>query len=136
MELCPDWPQKRPLKSIYKTNEILTFWLQRPSDVAICVARACFFFCRNDAYVSLKTKFSREKLTFEGVITHLELRSPMFGEFCICFFYRNFNRIDEIAGGFPSQVDFRKSSHFMFKLSMLQKAPKRRSPNTFNYKLT
>ena len=44
LELCPDWPQKRPSKSIYKTNEILTFWLQRPSDVAICVSRACFFF--------------------------------------------------------------------------------------------
>ena len=91
---------------------------------------AAYFFFQNDANPCLKTKNSREKLTNEGVITHLELRSPMFGESCICFFYGIFNRIDEIAGGFPSQVDFRKSSHFMFKLSMLQKAPKRRSPNT------
>ena len=96
---------------------------------------AAYFFFQKDANPCLKTKNSREKLTNEGAITHLELRSPMFGESCICFFYGNFNRIDEIAGGFPSQVDFRKSSHFMFKLSMLQKAPKRRSPNTFNYKL-
>ena len=44
LELCPDWPEKRPSKSIYKTNEILTFWLQRPSDVAIRVSRSCFFF--------------------------------------------------------------------------------------------
>ena len=44
LELCPDWPEKRPSKSIYKTNEILTFWLQWPSDVAIRVSRACFFF--------------------------------------------------------------------------------------------
>ena len=89
-----------------------------------------FFFCENDVNLLLKTDFPREKLTFEGVATHLELRSPMFGEKCMFFFYGNFSRIDEIAGGFPSQVDFRKSSHFMFKLSMLQKAPKRRSPNT------
>ena len=86
-------------------------------------------------YFGKNMHFCSEKLTFEGVITHLALRSPMFGEKCMIFFYGNFNRIDKIAGGFPSQVDFRKSSHFMFKLSMLQKAPKRRSPNTFNYKL-
>ena len=44
LELCPDWPEKRPSKSIYKTNEILTFWLHWPSDVAIRVSRSCFFF--------------------------------------------------------------------------------------------
>ena len=89
-----------------------------------------FFSSQNDVNLLLKTHFPREKLTFEGVITHLELRSPMFREKCMIFFNGNFSRIDKIAGGFPSQVDFRKSSHFMFKLSMLQKAPKRRSPNT------
>ena len=68
-------------------------------------------------------------------ITHLALRSPMFGETCICFFFVNFNGIDDFAGGFTSKVDYRNSSNIMFKLSMLQKAPKRRSPNTFNYKL-
>ena len=47
----------------------------------------------------------------------------------------NFNGIDKIAVGFTSKVDYRKSSKIMFKLSMLQKAPKRRSPNPFNYKL-
>ena len=94
-----------------------------------------FFFFQKDANLSLKTRFSREKLTFEGAVMHLELRSPMFGEFCICFFNRNFNRIDEIAGGFPSQVDFRKWSNIMCKLSMLQKVPTRHSPNVFIYKL-
>ena len=130
LELCPDWPEKRPSTSIYKTNEILTFWLQWPSDVAIRVSRACFFFLLKWCKSTSENPFSREKLTFEGVITHLELRSPMFREKCMIFFYGNFSRIDKIAGGFPSQVDFRKSSHFMFKLSMLQKAPKPRSPNT------
>ena len=96
---------------------------------------AAYFFFQKDANPCLKTKNSREKLRNQGAITQLELRSPMFGEFCICFFNSNFNRIDEIAGGFTFQVDYRKSSQIMFKLSMLQKAPKRRSPNTFNYKL-
>ena len=59
----------------------------------------------------------------------------MFGESCICFFNGNFNRIDEIARGFPSQVDFRKLSNIMCKLRMLQKVPTRRSPNLFIYKL-
>ena len=90
LELCPDWPEKRPSESIYKTNEILTFWLQWPSDVAIRVSRACFFFFLNDVNLLLKTHFPREKLTFEGVITHLELRSPMFREKCICFFLWEF----------------------------------------------
>jgi len=53
----------------------------------------------------------------------------------IAFVYGILNRIDEIAGGFSSQLDLRKSSPCVFKLCMLQKAPKRRSPNTFNYKL-
>ena len=51
---------------------------------------------------------------------------------CFCV---NFNGIDEIALGFNSKVEYRKSSNIMFKLSMLQKVPKRRSPNLFNYKL-
>ena len=45
----------------------------------------------------------------------------------------NFNGIEEIAGGFTSEVDYGKSSKIMFKLSMPQKAPKRRSPNTIIY---
>ena len=90
MELCPDWPEKRPSKSIYKTSEILTVWLQRPSDVAIRVSLAVFFFFQKDANLSLKTHFSREKLTFEGAAMHLELRSPMFGEKCIAKFICDF----------------------------------------------
>ena len=50
------------------------------------------------------------------------------------FFFVNFNGIDDFAGGFTFKVDYWNSSNIMFKLSMLQKAPKRRSPNTFNYK--
>ena len=46
-----------------------------------------------------------------------------------------FNGIDKIAGGFTSKVDDRKSSKIQFISSMLQKAPKRRSPNPYNYKL-
>ena len=130
LELCPDWPQKRPSKSIYKTNEILTFWLQWPSDVAIRVSRACFFFL-----VKMMQIYFRKPI-FRGRSSLLKSRNAFNATLTDVwwvlhmFFYRNFNRIDEIAGGFPSQVDFRKSSHFMFKLSMLQKAPKRRSPNT------
>ena len=96
---------------------------------------AAYFFFEKDANPCLKTKNSREKLRNQGAITQLELLSPMFGEYCLFFFYGIFNRIDEIAGGFSSQLDLRKSSPCVFKLSMLQKAPKRRSPNTFNYKL-
>ena len=129
-------PETMPSKSIYKTNEILTCWLQWPSDVAIRVSRACFFFLLKWCKFTSENQFSEGEAHFWRAETHLTLRSPMFGEFCICFFYRNFNRIDEIAGGFPSQVDFQKSSHFMFKLSMLQRAPNLRSPNTVNYKLT
>ena len=69
----------------------------------------------------------RGKLTFNVVQTHLALRSPMFGEkICFCV---NFVRIDKIKWGFMYKVDYGKSSKIMFKLSMLQKAPKRRSPN-------
>ena len=45
------------------------------------------------------------------------------------FFYKKINGIDKIKGGFMYKVDYRKSSKIMFKLSMPQKAPKRRSPN-------
>ena len=71
----------------------------------------------------------------EGAKTHLELRSPMNGEQCGIFFMSEFNGFDEIAGGFTSKVDFRKSSKILSMLSMLQKAPNRRSPNPYNYKL-
>ena len=96
---------------------------------------AVYFFFRKYANPLLKSKNSREKRTFESAILHLKLRSPMFGEYCTCFFCVDFGRIDEIAGGFPSQVDFKEASRFMFELNMLQKAPKRRSPNPFNYTL-
>ena len=130
LELCPDWPEKRPSKSIYKTNEILTFWLQRPSDVAIRVSRSCFFFllkwCKSTSenpFSEGEAYFWRCHNAFGATLTDVSWKMHV-------FFYGNFSRIDKIARGFPSQVDFRKSSHFMFKLSMLQKAPKRRSPNT------
>ena len=66
---------------------------------------------------------------------HLELRSPMNGEQCVIFLCRNFNGIDEIAGGFTWFVDDRKWWKILMNLSMLQKAPNRRSPNPYNYKL-
>ena len=47
----------------------------------------------------------------------------------------NFNGIDQIAEGFTFKLDDRKSSKILLKLSMLQKAPKRRSPNHCKYKL-
>ena len=39
-----------------------------------------------DANTHLKIKNSDEKLTFAGAETHQKLRSPMFGETCICKF--------------------------------------------------
>ena len=94
-----------------------------------------FFWC-GDAFSRLDTQNCREKLTFKVAYTHLELRSPMFGELCLSFFFFvKFNGIDEIAGGFTSQVEYRKLSNIMCKLSMLQKVPTRRSPNLFIYKL-
>ena len=50
----------------------------------------------------------RGKLTFKVVQTHLALRSPMFGELSICFFYVIFNGIDVFAGGFMFKVDYKK----------------------------
>ena len=44
LELWFVWFEMLPSKGIYKTNEILSFWLQRPSDLAIRVSRSCFFF--------------------------------------------------------------------------------------------
>ena len=52
--------------------------------------------------------------------------------FAYDFFCVNFNGIHEIDGGFTSKVEYRKSSIIMFKLSVLQEAPKRRSPNALN----
>ena len=97
---------------------------------------AVYFFIRKYANLHLKSKNSREKYTFESAIMHLKLRSPMFEEYCTCFFLCvNVGRNDQIAGGFPSQVDFREASRFMFEFNMLQKASKWRSPNPFNYTL-
>jgi len=62
LELCPDWPEKRPSKSIYKTNEILTFWLQRPSDVRIRASRCCLFFLSKKC----KSTFENQKLEGEA----------------------------------------------------------------------
>ena len=50
-------------------------------------------------------------------------------------FFVKFSRIDEIARGFPSQVDFRKLPNIMCKLRMLQRVPTRHSRNVFIYKL-
>ena len=60
-----------------------------------------FFSSENDVNLLLKTHFPREKLTFEGVITHLELRSPMFGETCIS------KSMSEFEVGFSFYVVFR-----------------------------
>ena len=87
----------------------------------VLLAAAYFFFPKH-ANPPLKTKNSREKLKNIGAIMHLELRSPISGEKCILIFCVDFNGIDEIARGFTSRVDYRKSSNIMFKLIMLQKA--------------
>ena len=55
--------------------------------------------------------------------------------FAYCFFCVKFIGIDKIVGGFTSKVEYWESWKFMFRLCMLQVAPKRRSPNTFNCKL-
>ena len=52
--------------------------------------------------------------------------------FAYGFFCVNVNGIHEIEGGFTSKVEYRKSSIIMVKLSILQEAPKRRSPNALN----
>ena len=54
----------------------------------------------------------------------------MFGEFWVFFFCVVLKGIDDFEKGFMYKVDYRKSSKIMFTLSMPQKAPKRRSPNT------
>ena len=69
------------------------------------------------------------------VETHLELRSPMFGECLLAFWGGNFIGIDEIARGFTTQVGYRKLLNFMVMLCVLQMVPKRRSPNRFIYQL-
>ena len=53
------------------------------------LAAAYFFFPKN-ANPPLKTKNLREKLTFEGAIMHLELRSPMSGEKSVSKFMSEF----------------------------------------------
>ena len=47
-----------------------------------------------NATLGRKTQNCRGKLIFKVADRHLDLRSPMFGEFVIFFFYGNFNRID------------------------------------------
>ena len=44
LELRIDWSSKRPSQSIYKINEIVTFWLQWSSDIAIRSFCFVFFF--------------------------------------------------------------------------------------------
>ena len=135
LEMCPDWPEKRPSKSIYKTNEILTFWLQRPSDVAICVSRSCFFFLLKWCKSTSENPFSEGETYFwRGCNAFGAMLTDVWWIMHIVVFFANFNGIDDFAGGFTLKVDYWNSSNIMFKLSMLQKAPKRRSPNTFNYK--
>ena len=56
-------------------------------------------------------------------------------QYCFLILCLHFIGIDKIAGRFTSKVDDRKSSKIQFISSMLQKAPKRRSPNPYNYKL-
>ena len=46
LAMCLDVPQKRPSKSSYKTNRILTSSLQRPSHVSTCVSRCCLPFLK------------------------------------------------------------------------------------------
>ena len=67
---------------------------------------AAYFFFQKDANPCLKTKNSREKLTNEGAIMHLELRSPMFGESCICFFMGISIELMKSQGDFPHKWIF------------------------------
>ena len=48
---------------------------------------------------------------------------------------RTFNGIDEIIGGFIAKVDRPKALKIRLNLSMLERTPKRRSPNIGERKL-
>ena len=100
-----------------KLNEILTFFL---------VWRRIFTF--GHPKLQGEAHFQSGLYAFGATLTDVWWTLPM-------VFFVKFNRIDKIAGGFPSQVDFRKLSNIMCKLSMLQKVPTRHSPNVFIYKL-
>ena len=86
------------------------------------------FFCKKSVDPYKKNPKLQGEAT-KNVFFHLELRSPMFGERSFSVFYQKINGIDKIKGGFMYKVDYKKSSKIMFKLSMPQRAPKRRSPN-------
>ena len=76
---------------------------------------------KKNGHQSEKNNFSKENANFEGVQTHLDRCSPMCCENYSCIFSLKFNGIDEIAGGFTSKLDFRKSSRILMKSRMLQK---------------
>ena len=103
-----------------KPNEILTFFL---------VWRRISTF--GHPKLQGEAHFQSGLYAFGATLTDVWWTLPIV--FFCCFV--KFNRIDEIAGGFPSQVDFRKLSNIMCKLSMLQKVPTWHSPNVFIYKL-
>ena len=58
-----------------------------------------FFWC-SDANVHLNTQNCREKPKNKVAPTHLELRSPMCGEFWVWFFLCGLEGIDDFAVGF------------------------------------
>ena len=66
----------------------------------------------------LSTQNCSGKLNNLVAPTHLELRSPMFGEFWVFFFCVVLKGIDDFEGGFMYKADYRKSSKIMFTLSM------------------
>ena len=67
-------------KNTIKTNDIFTFLSEMASEVFRRSFCCCYFVVGKNANPPLKTKNSREKLTFKGAETHLELRSPIFGD--------------------------------------------------------
>ena len=133
LELCIDWSSKRPSQSIYKINEIFTFWLQWSSDIAIRSFCFLFFLRPNDAKSRLRSKNSREKLTLQVLKFMRSYAHRCLVQHVCLILCLIFNGIKEIARGFTSKVNYRKASQIMFKLNMLQMAPKRRSPNHYNY---
>ena len=94
-----------------------------------------FFFQKNKVMKSRKPIFRRRSSILKVLKRIWSYAHRCFVKIASLFFGLRFNGIDKIAGRFTSKVDDRKSSKIQFISSMLQKAPKRRSPNPYNYKL-
>ena len=128
-----------PLKTTIKSNGILII---RSKFHTTCsgerfVATDIFFKKKLPSYTE-KPKIRRRSPVWAGLgakicalaAARVKISKHWFFVLCV-----DFIGIDKFAGRFTSQVDDRKSSKIQFVSSMLQKTPKRRSPNPYNYKL-